>query len=180
MASAASSILLRDLWELRALRDKWNPSTRTNLSAMPQIGRRLPPRPPHQHKPRLRQMPDQPVGGNSRHRLIRVIDSLPPLIAQRERQALHDLLHRSLPQRDHSPLPSKEPVQEPAHIAADPILPIPAPEQPVTMAVLIFHLEVIAPRPGFPAAFPPLSGDPFRPIGAAHPMPHPPPGERHR
>src|ERR1700722_18557625 len=76
--------------------------------------------------------------------------------------------------------PSKKPVQKPAHIPTDPILPIAPAEQPVTMPVLILHPEVIAHRPGFTVALPPLPRDTFRPIRAPHPVPHPPPGERHR
>ena len=60
-------------------------------------------------------------------------------------------------------------MQKPAHIPADAVFPIASPEQPVTMSRLIFHPEVIAYRPGFPVAFPPLPGNAFRSIRAAHP-----------
>ena len=75
------------------------------------------------------------------------------------------------------PPESKKPVQKPPHIPRLRITPIASPEQPETASILVLHTEIIPHRHPLPVTLPPFPGDAFRPIGVAHPVTHPPPGE---
>src|SRR5580704_10312157 len=79
-----------------------------------------------------------------------------------------------------NPSLSKKPMQKPPHIPGHRILPIAAAEQPEPVPILILDPEIIPHRPRLATAFPPLAGDAFRTVGAAHAVAHAAPGERHR
>jgi hypothetical protein len=51
----------------------------------------------HHHEPRSRQVLDQPLSSDPRHRIVSVIHPLSALVAERERQSLGDLICRGRP-----------------------------------------------------------------------------------